>query len=93
VHAVTMQVRSGPCKEQLLKERLATLLMQREQRPHSIGLPGSGQCGSGESRLSPSSIALGLTYPDCGVATKLASASVTNAMLIKKSSCPSLGSM
>jgi hypothetical protein len=42
--------------------------------------------------LSPSSNVPGLTYPGCGGATKLANASVTSAILIKKSSCPSLGS-
>jgi hypothetical protein len=35
------------------------------------------------------SIALGLTYPDSGGAMKLLSASVSNAILMRKSSCPS----
>jgi hypothetical protein len=43
-------------------------------------------------RLSPSYNALGLTYPDSGGAVKLSSASVSKAILIKKSSCPSPGS-
>jgi hypothetical protein len=45
----------------------------------------------GESRLSPLSIALGLTHPDCNGAAKLATASGTRALLTKTSSCSSLG--
>ena len=51
-----------------------------EQMPSSKELL-RGQCRPGESRLSPSYNALGLTYPDSGGATKLANASVSSAML------------